>query len=61
MVEPKEEKEIKYGKGAYLTEMDRHPGEDAMLKGFQVGGQTFIVGRYKTYAIPELHTCLCLF
>lgn len=46
MAEPKEEKEIKYGKGAYLTEMDHHPGEDAMLKGFQIGGQTFIAGKY---------------
>eukprot|EP00112_Aurelia_sp_Birch-Aquarium-sp1_P018555 Seg444.13 transcript_id=Seg444.13/GoldUCD/mRNA.D3Y31 product="NADH dehydrogenase" protein_id=Seg444.13/GoldUCD/D3Y31 len=54
MAEPKEEKEIKYGKGAYLTEMDHHPGEDAMLKGFQIGGQTFIAGGVYGAAIAAL-------
>ena len=40
-----EEPEIKYGVGAYLTEMDHHPGDDAMLKGFQIGAQTAFFGK----------------
>ena len=40
-----EEKEIKYGWGAYLTEMDKEPGENAVLKGFQIGAQGAFAGK----------------
>ena len=39
-----EEKEIKYGKGAYFTEMDNHPGDLAILKGFQIGAKGAFAG-----------------
>lgn len=39
------EKEIKYGMGAYLTELDNHPGDLAILKGFQIGAQGSFAGR----------------
>lgn len=40
-----EEQEIKYGWGAYLTEMDKLPGENAIFKGFQVGGKAAMAGK----------------
>jgi len=49
-----EEKEIKYGMGAYLTEMDNHPGDLAMLKGFQIGTKGAFAGFVYGSAVAAL-------
>ncbi len=41
---PKEEEGIKYGYGAYLTEMDVKPGNDCLIKTAQLGGKGVLGG-----------------
>ncbi len=44
----KEEGGIKYGYGAYLTEMDDKPGENCLMKAALIGGKGAFAGRPKT-------------
>eukprot|EP00794_Sanderia_malayensis_P007961 gene7961-8819_t len=42
----KEEEGIKYGYGAYLTEMDKKPGDDCLIKAAKVSGKGLFWGSF---------------
>ena len=44
---PAEDSGIKYGNGAYLTDMDDYPGDNCLVTTSKLGGKGLLLGKLK--------------